>query len=245
MLAGLNNLLQHRQEVRERGDFVANKKHQGVVKHGLLGINVGDEVRGQEALIKGHALGNVQSGLHGLRFLDRDHTILAHLLHCGGNHVTDLGVAGRDRSNISNLSGVGHLCRTLQKLLHRLIGSGGNTTIQFNRVGTGGYVTQALFNQRLREKRRGRGAVASQVVGLHRNGLHQLGTQILERIFHVDIAGDGHTIVGDSRATKSLVQHHIAATGAESDLHGIGQRVHTGLDAFTGLLIKGDQLCHM
>ena len=61
------NLLQQREEVRQGGDLLAHEQHLGVFQDGLLSIHVGDEVRGQVALVEGHTLGNRELGGDGLR----------------------------------------------------------------------------------------------------------------------------------------------------------------------------------
>ena len=57
-LARLRDLLQQREEVRQRGDLLADEQHLRVLEDRLLGVDVGDEVRGQVALVEGHALGH-------------------------------------------------------------------------------------------------------------------------------------------------------------------------------------------
>ena len=43
---GFHNFFQQWQEVRQGGDLVTHKQHECVIKFGLLGINIGDEIRG-------------------------------------------------------------------------------------------------------------------------------------------------------------------------------------------------------
>ena len=70
---------------------------------------------------------------------------------------------------------------------------------------------QAALDQRLRQHGRGGGAVAGDVVGLGGHRLHQLGTQVLERVFQVDLTGDGDAVVGHRRTAERLGQHHMPA----------------------------------
>ena len=51
------------------------------------------EIGREIAAVELHAVHGFQLRGHGLRFLDRDHAILADLLHRFGDHVTDGGIA--------------------------------------------------------------------------------------------------------------------------------------------------------
>ena len=106
-----------------------------------------------------------------------------------------------------------------------------------HRVGAGGYHAQALAHDRLGEQRGGRRAVTGDVVGLGRDFLDELGAQVLEDVLELDLASDGHAVVGDRRGAELLVEHHVAALGAEGDLHGVGERVHTALERAPGFVV--------
>lgn len=82
------------------------------------------------------------------------------------------------------------------------------------------------------------------VVGLDGDGLDQLRAEVLKRVLEVNLAGDGHAVVGHCRAAEGLGQDHVAAARAEGDLHSVGENVHAALDALTGLLIKCNKFCH-
>src|SRR6202035_4676336 len=104
---------------------------------------------------------------------------------------------------------------------------------------------KALAHQRLREHGRRRRAVTGNVVGLLRYFLDQLGTDLLPRVLELDLLGDGHTIVGDRGCAPLLLENHVPALGAEGYLHGVGELVHTALEAAPGVLVKRDHLrCH-
>ena len=44
-------------------------------------------------------------------------------------------------------------------------------------------------------------------------------------VVQFDLFGDGHAVVGDQRSAELLVQHDVAALGAEGDLNSIGELV--------------------
>src|SRR5699024_8886722 len=153
-------------------------------------------------------------------------------------------VAGGDGSDVGDRTGVGNLLRALLQQLHDLLGGGGDAAVQRDRVSAGGDVAQALVDERLGQQGGGGGAVACDVVGLDGDGLHQLRTEVLEGVFEVDVAGDGHAVVGDQWATEGTVQHDVAAARAERHLHRVSERVDTLLEALAGFLIKCDEFGH-
>ena len=72
-----------------------------------------------------------------------------------------------------------------------------------------------------------------------------LGVNVLERIVQFDLLGDGNTIVGDEGCAELLIQHHVAALGAQGDLYGIRQLVDAGFQRLAGLVAALDDLCHI
>src|SRR5690242_14701375 len=71
----------------------------------------------------------------------------------------------------------------------------------------------------------GCGAVARLVRGPRCDLANHLRTHILELVFEFDLLGDGDTILGDAGSAERLVEHDIAALGAERYAHRMGERV--------------------
>src|SRR5439155_9117746 len=61
------------------------------LRHHLVGV--GDEVGREIAAVELHALDDLKLGFHALGFLDRDHALIADLLHGPGDHVADFLVS--------------------------------------------------------------------------------------------------------------------------------------------------------
>ena len=95
-LAGLHHRLENRQHRLQRRQLLLVDEDVGVLELGDHLLRVGDEVRGQVAAIELHALDDVELGLGGLRLLDRDHALVADLLHGLGDHVADGSVSPFD-----------------------------------------------------------------------------------------------------------------------------------------------------
>ena len=73
-------------------------------------------------------------------------------------------------------------------------------------VGTGGHVLEAFAIDRFGEHGRGGGAVAGDVAGLAGDFADELGAHVFIGIFELDFLGDGHAVLGDSRAAEFFVE---------------------------------------
>ena len=102
-----------------------------------------------------------------------------------------------------------------------------DAALEIHRVHAGGHRLGAFLDDRRREHGRGRGAVAGKIVGLLRHFAHHLRAHVLELVFELDLLGDGDAVLGDAGSAEALVEHDVAALGAERDFHRIGE----GLDA--------------
>jgi len=120
-----------------------------------------------------------------------------------------------------------------------------DTATHGDRVGAGGHVAQTLANQGLGEDGRGGRTVTGDVVGLLGDLLDELGADLLVGVLELDLLGDGDTVVGDGRGAPLLVEHDVAALGAEGDLDGVSEGVQTPLHAAAGLLVKSNDLGHV
>jgi hypothetical protein len=100
-----------------------------------------------------------------------------------------------------------------------------------------GDVLEALGDERLAEHDCGRRAVAGDVVRLGRDFLQELGAHVLEGVFELDLAGDGHAVVRDRRRAELLVEDDVAALGTKGHLDRIGELVDTALEAASGSLV--------
>ena len=98
------------------------------------------------------------------------------------------------------------------------------------RVGAGRDVLQALADDRLGEHRRGRRAVAGDVVGRRGDLADELRALVLEDVLDLDLTGDGDAVVRDRRGAELLVEDDVAALRAERHLDGVGDGVDAGLE---------------
>ena len=210
----------------------------------MVGLFLRSEVRGKVALVKGNTFGDIHGGVHGLGLLDGDDAVLAHLFHGAGDHLADLRIAGGHGGYLRDFGGGVDRGGACLELLDGLFRRCGDAAVELNWVSASCNVAQALKDERLGQQGRGGGAVASDVVGLDRNGLDQLRAEVLEGLLDVNIAGDGHAVIGNGRATEGLGQYDVAAAWAEGDLNGISQRIDAALNSLASFLVECNKLCH-
>ena len=197
------------------------------------------------ALVELHTLGEFEFEAEGVRLLDGDDAVLADLVDRLGQHFADAVVGGRDGGHVGDLVlGVDFL-GLLVDLGHGDLDGGLDASLEAHRVGAGGDVAEAFLDESLGQHGGGGGSVTGDVVGLGRNFLDQLGAHVLERVLQLDLTGDGHTVVGDGRGAELLVEHHVAALGAEGHLDGIGEFVHAGFEGPSGFLVEFQEFCHV
>ena len=221
------------------------QQHEGILEHRFLGIEVGDEVGRDESLVETDALGDLELGIHRRGFLDAHHTIATDLGHGLADHLTDFGVTGGHRCDLGDTGLAGDRGGRGQQRLGDHIGGAADAQSQRDGVGSGRDVAQTVVDHGLGQHGGRGGAVAGDIIGLGGHRLDQLCAQVLKRVFQLDLPGDGHTIIGNDRATKSLGQHHMPAARAEGDAHGVSQLVDTGFHRTTRGFVEFDQFAHV
>src|SRR5207248_5505904 len=82
---------------------------------------------------------------------------------------------------------------------------------------------------------RGGGAVAGSVGRLGGDFAHHLGAHTLELVLKLDFLGDGDAVLGDAGCSERLVEHDVAALGAEGDLDGVVEDVDAAQHAVAGI----------
>ena len=244
-LARLGDLLQQRQQVGQRADLLAVQQHQRVLEHGLLGVEVGDEVRRQEALVEADALGDLELGVQRRGLLDGDDAVVADLGHRLADQLTDLLVARGHGGDLRDRRS----CRRPGWPTASSASDTASAALPMPEPSAIGLAPAATLRSpaltmRLRQHGRGGGAVAGDVVGLGGHRLHQLGAQVLERVFQVDLAGDGDAVVGDRRAAERLGQHHVPAARAQRHPHRVGELVDAGLHCAARGFVELNLLAH-
>src|SRR3990172_7000551 len=240
----LDRFLQRRQELLDARDLLVRDEHGRVLEHGFHAVGVGHEVGRDVAAVELHALRVFLVEADRLAFLDGDDAVLADLAHDLGDQLTDLGVGGADGGHGGDVLAVLDRSGVLLEPGHDGLDALLETALDDHRVGAGGNVLEALGDDGLAEHDRGGGAVAGDVVGLGRDLLEELRAHVLEGLVELDLAGDGHAVVGDGGGAELLVQDHVAALGPERDLDGVGEAVDAALEGATSGLVEDELLSH-
>ena len=225
-LAGLHDGFEQRQQFVQRRQLLLVDQDVGVFHLNAHLVGVGDEVGRDVAAVELHALDHVELGLEALGFFDRDHALVADLLHRLGEEAADLLVAvGRDGADLGDLVVGGDLLGVLLQLLDDGLDREVDAALQIHRVHAGGNRLGAFLDDRGGEHGRGRGAVTGDVGGLRGDLAHHLRAHVLELVVELDLLGDGDAVLGDAGSAERLVEHDVAAFRAERHFHGIGENV--------------------
>ena len=110
-----------------------------------------------------------------------------------------------------------------------------DAALEVHRVQAGGHGLDAFAHDRLGQHGGGGGAVAGLGAGPGGDLAHHLGTHVLELVGKLDLLGHGHAVLGDARRAVALVEHDVAALGAERHLDRIGQGVDPVQHPVTGI----------
>ena len=212
------------------------QQHVGVFELGHHLLGVGDEVGREIAAVELHALDDLDLGLERLGLFDRDHALVADLLHRLGDHLADLGVAvRRDGADLRDFGRRADLLRALLDVLDDGGDRDVDAALEIHRVHAGGHRLGAFPDDGVGEHGRGRGAVAGLVVGLLGDLAHHLGAHVLELVLELDLLGDGDAVLGDAGRAEALVEHDVAALGAERHAHRVGEDVDAAQHPVAGV----------
>src|SRR6188768_4521600 len=222
----LRDRLEQRQHFADVRDLLVRQEDQRLFELNRLVRLLVDEIRRKIAAVELHALDHVEFVLEARAFFHRDHAFLADLLHRFRDGLAD-GLVGvrRDRADLGNrlvvLAGLGELLHFFDSGDDRLV----DAALDVHRVAARGNGLEAFADDRLREHGGGGGAVASFVRGVGSDFLHHLRAHVLELVLELDFLRDRHAVLGDGGGAEALLEHGIAALGAERRLDGVGENV--------------------
>ena len=211
----------------------------GVFEDTLHARGVGDEVRREVALVELHALDEFDVGLEALALFDGDHAVLADLVDRLGDDLADLlvlvGGAGADLGDLGRRGDLlGHLLELGDDGLDGLV----DTALDLVGIGAGGDVLEAFGEDGLGVDGGGGGAVAGVLGALRGDLLDHLGADVLDRVFDLDLFGDGHAVFGDGGRAEGFFEDHDVPGRPERGADGLGEFVDPAADNLAGFLIK-------
>ena len=83
--------------------------------------------------------------------------------------------------------------------------------------------------------RRGRRAVAGEIVGLRGDLTHHLRAHILKLVLEFDLLGDGDAVLGDAGRAIGLVENDVAALRTKGHFHRVVENVDAAQHSFAGV----------
>ncbi len=242
---GLQHTLQHGQDVRDSADLLIGDEDVWVGELRLHAFHIGRHVGGEVAAIKLHTLGILFFHRQPAALFNGNHTVFADLLHHLGDQFANLAISSGNRGHL------GDLLPGLDRHAHRLdlfddrLGAFFQSFAQDHGVRARRQVLQPLGDNGLRQYRRGGRAIPGHLVSLGRHLFEQLRAHVLKGIRQIDIARNGHTIVGDGGCAILLIQHDVAALWPQRHFNSAGQHIHTLFQGLPRLLIKLQSFCHV
>src|SRR5712671_4914676 len=239
----LHHRLEHRQHRLQARELLFMQQDEGILQLAYHLLGVRHEIGREIAAIELHALDDVELGLEALRLLDRDHALVADLLHRLGDHLADLALAiAGDGADLGDLVVGRDLLGALLHVLDHRRYRGVDAALEVHRVQPRGHRLDALAHDRLGEHGRGGGTVTGGVVGLLGDFAQHLRAHVLELVGELDLLGDGHAVLGDARRAVRLVEHDIAALGPQCHLHRIGEDIDAAQHAVARVTVEPDFL---
>ena len=225
--ARLGDLLRHRKQVADVGNFLVVQQDVGILHQGELAILIVDEVWGQVAAVELHAFDDVQFIFQAGAIFNGDHAFFADLFHRRCDLLADHGIGiGGNAAHLGDfLAGgarLGNLFQFFNRSGDRLV----DAAFQVHRVHAGGNKLHAFLNDGLCQHGCGGGAVTGHVGGFGSDFLDHLRTHVLELILQFDLFSDRYAIFSDSWRTIGAIQYYVAAFWAKRHFNCVGQNVH-------------------
>src|SRR3977135_3861003 len=235
-LAALHHGFQQRKQFIQLRKLFFVDQDVGIFHFNAHLVGVGDEVGRNVAAVELHAFDDFKLGFKRFCFFNRDDTLVADLLHGVGEELADFRVAvGRNGADLGDFLVRGDLLGVLDEVGDHSVHSQVDTALQIHRVHAGGNCLGAFTDDGGGQHGRGGGAVAGSVGRLGGHFAHHLGAHVLELVLKLDFLGDGDAVLGDAGCAERLVEHDVAALGAERHFDGIGEDIDAAQHAIAGL----------
>ena len=242
--AHFDDLLEHGKNILDGGDLLICDQDEGILEVGFHLVHICRHICTDVAPVKLHAFDQIQLGQHSLGLLDGDNAVLGDLFHRVRDHLSYVLIAGGNSRDLLDmilaLNGSAHSLDSFNSSLS----SFAHTLAQDDRVRACSEVLHTFIDHSLCKYSRGRCAVAGNIIGLGCDFLDELGAHVFKSILKLDLLGDGHTVIGDSRSAVGLVQNNVPALGPQSDLYCISQLVDTFSHCHARICAVFKFLCH-
>ena len=238
-LAGLHELLEHRQQVLHARDLLADEQDVGVLEDGLHPLRVGDEVRRDVALVELHPLDELELDAERLALLDGDDAVLADLLErLGDRRRRSLGSAAEMAATwaMSSLPSTSRACLPM-------CSTAAATAFSMPRFRAIGLAPAATL--RMPSWTMARASTVAVVVPSPATSLVLVATSLAS--WAPMFSNGSSSSISLAIVTPSFVMvgapHFLSSTtlrpfGPSVMAHGVGELVHAGLEAAPGFLVE-------
>src|SRR5579875_300338 len=234
----LRDLLQQGDEIGCGANLFLIDEDVGIFEDGLHTLGVGDEVRGDVALVKLHAVYELGVGLEASALFYGNHSILPYTFDSICDELADLRIVPGDSGDAGDFGLVSaHFHGELLQLFHGALHSALNTVLDLQGVTAGSYIAEAFLKNSLSQHGGGGGSIASHIIGFAGNLFYQLRPHVLVGVFQLDLFSDGDPIFGDGGGTPFFIENHISAFGAKGYFYCIRNGLGTSFESTTGLFI--------
>ena len=161
---------------------------------------------------------------------------MSYLTHCFGDQIADGCIAvGRDGPDLGNRFIILNLFGQTLNLFNRFLDCFVDAAFQCHWARSSGNGLDAFTEDCLSQNGSGGRSVACDVRGLGSDFAHHLGAGVLEFVFQFDLLGNGDTVLCYCRRSELLLNHDVAALGAERHFHCVRQTVHACQKGAAGL----------
>ena len=210
------DLLQQWNQILEDADLAIRDEDQRILHDGLHLLRVCDEVRRDKAAVELHAFDDIERGLGGLGFLDRDHALATDLVHGVGHEFANDGIVMRGKGADLSLFLVRlDRARHGPQSFDGALGGTIEAALDVDCARAGHDVAYAVGKYSVRQNRCRAGSIADHVAGLFRGLSEHAGAEILLRVLEVELLGDGDAIVAHDRRTPLLLDQHRLGSRAQ------------------------------
>ena len=227
--AGLNDLLQQRQDLLNIGNLLVCDQDAGIIQSSFHLIHICSHVSRDIASVKLHAFYQIQLSLHGLGLFDGNNAVSADLLHGIRHQLSYFFISCRDSGNSGDMLLAVYLLAHPGDSFHSAFRSLLHAFSQNDGISACRQVLDPCVYHCLGQNGCGGGTVAGHVIGLGSHFLHQLRAHVLKSVCQLDLLRDGHTVIGDQGSAEGLIEYYISSFRSKCHSHGVAELIDTGL----------------
>ena len=231
----LGDLLEHRQQIVHRRNLLLVDEDERILDDRAHLFRIGDEVRREVAAVESHPFDHFDRRFGAFRLLHRRRAFRADAFESVRHHLANRRVVVRgQRRHLGALCVIRHRPREFLQARDDRDQRSIEAALQIDRARARRDVPHAFGEDRGRQQRGGRRAVAHQVARPLGGLSNHLSSQVLLVIFQLEFLGDGDAVVADNRTAPFLLDEDALRPRTERHANGVSQRRRAMEDLFSG-----------